>query len=638
MAIDHIVIPLLARLGWTSLQAVILIGLLALLMRMLPRLSAAMRCTLWWLVGAQLLIGLVWQAPVQLRLLSPPVIERTLDATVMSMSAPANLLVNASASVAAPSRESRAPTPASPAASPWSAHAPLALALLWLAGLLAQLPAIVRQGWQARRLLRESAPVADASLQAQCAAQARALGLRRTPALRVSAAITSPQVLGWRRPTILLPAGKALSDGDASLALIHELAHVRRGDLWLGWIPALAQRLFFFHPLVAWAMREYALAREAACDAQVLAQPDIEPQRYGQLLLRLGVAHPLRAGLAGASPSFGNLKRRLTMLQHTPMLPRQRVQGWLLVAVIAAAGVLPYRVTAAASEQPAPPARSASTAWIVPPPPAPPEPPPVAPPAPPTLPPPPPVAPPAPPTPPAPPAPITGMGSHMMISTHDDTGYAFALLDGNSTTINGTDADLAAVRRLRQHGEPLLWFRRGDTAWTTRDPATLERAKAIYAPLSALAEQQGKLGEQQGALGEKQGRLGEQQGRIAADQGQFAARQAELAGRAAELAARRAALAASSHSGESAAALDAKERELDAARAALDKQQPDVAERQSALGAQQAELGRQQAALGKQQAALGERQQEASAKAEQQMAKLLDEAVAKGLAQKSERN
>src|SRR3546814_3718310 len=102
---------------------------------------------------------------------------------------------------------------------------------------------------------------------------------------------------------------------------------------------------------------------------------------------------------------------------------------------------------------------------------------------------------------------------------------AFALLDGNSTTVNGTDADLATVRRLRQHGEPLLWFRRGDTTWITRDPATLARANAIYAPLSALAEQQGKLGEQQGALGEKQGRLGEQQGRIAAEQGRFAGRQ-----------------------------------------------------------------------------------------------------------------
>jgi beta-lactamase regulating signal transducer with metallopeptidase domain len=571
------------------------------------------------------------------------VAEHTVEAAIISTPAPANLLVNATATIArAPHGSQPSPT-ASPAAPHWWTHAPLALAWLWLAGLLAQLPAMLRQAWQARRLLRDATPVPDAWLQAQCAAQSRALGLRHVPALRISAAIASPQVLGWRRPTILLPAGQGLSDGETSLALIHELAHVRRGDLWLGWIPAMAQRLFFFHPLVAWAMREYALAREAACDAQVLAQPDIEPRRYGHLLLRLGVAHPLRAGLAGASPSFGNLKRRLTMLQHSPMLPRQRVQGWLLVAVIAMAGVLPYRVTAAASQQPATPARSSSSTWLAPPPPPPPPaplPPHATGPAPPAD--PAPKATPAPPAPPAPTAPpaaaASTFGNHVMISTHDDTRYAFALLDGNSTTINGTEADLAAVRRLRQHGESLLWFRHGDTAWTTRDPATLERAKAIYAPVSALAEQQGKLGEQQGALGEKQGRLGEQQGRIAGGQGQFAARQAELAGRAAELAARRATLAIRGDSGESAAALDAQERELDAARAKLDQQQPKFADRQTALAEQQAELGRQQAALGKQQAALGERQSAASARAEQQMVQLMNETVAKGLAQKTARD
>ena len=200
MSLDHVVISLLARLGWTSLQAMVLIALLALLVRALPRLSAAMRCALWWLVGAQLLAGMVWHAPLQLRLLSPPAVERTLEAAAVSTPAPANLLVNATATVAAVPHQSRAPAPAPRAAPRWLVHAPLALALLWLAGLLAQLPAIVGQGWQARRLLRESTPVADASLQAQCTTQARAMGLRRAPALRVSAAITSPQVLGWRRP------------------------------------------------------------------------------------------------------------------------------------------------------------------------------------------------------------------------------------------------------------------------------------------------------------------------------------------------------------------------------------------------------------------------------------------------------
>ncbi len=166
------------------------------------------------------------------------------------------------------------------------------------------------------------------------------------------------------------------------MAMAHELAHLRRGDLWLGWIPAIAQRLFFFHPLVAWAVREYALSREAACDAQVLQQTGTMPQAYGHLLLRLGIAHPMHSGLAGASPSFHNLKRRLTMLQQSDNLSRQRMRGWPLIVLIVLAGVLPYRVTAKAPKAtamthstasvPTPPAPPAAAAPLPPPPPPPP--------------------------------------------------------------------------------------------------------------------------------------------------------------------------------------------------------------------------------------------------------------------------
>ena len=52
---------------------------------------------------------------------------------------------------------------------------------------------------------------------------------------------------------MLLPAGPfaALRPEEQRMALCHELVHLQRRDLWLAYIPALAERLFFFHPLVA---------------------------------------------------------------------------------------------------------------------------------------------------------------------------------------------------------------------------------------------------------------------------------------------------------------------------------------------------------------------------------------------------
>nr|WP_175429234.1 M56 family metallopeptidase [Lysobacter enzymogenes] len=59
------------------------------------------------------------------------------------------------------------------------------------------------------------------------------LGLRRLPPLRVSAQIDSPQLVG-PPATVLLPQRQLaeLSDDELAMALHHELAHLRRRDLW----------------------------------------------------------------------------------------------------------------------------------------------------------------------------------------------------------------------------------------------------------------------------------------------------------------------------------------------------------------------------------------------------------------------
>ncbi|RCS29519.1 peptidase M56 [Rhodanobacter denitrificans] len=610
-ALDHLADTLLTRLVWTSIQAALLIGVICLLGRCWPRLSAAMRCMLWWLVAAQLLLGLLWHAPLELPLLPPA----PLEATAPAMPPAAFFATAAAPGDTAPST-SPAASPATPALS-WRTG----IALSWLAALLLQALVALRQWRQARCLLRESQPLRDVSLQALCARQARQLGLRRCPRLRVSDAIVSPQVTGLWRPTVLLPTGHALSADEAAMAIAHELAHLRRGDLWLAWVPALAQCLYCFHPLVRWAMREYAINRESACDAQVLRHDRAAPQDYGRLLLRLGVAQPMHAGLAGASPSFHNLKRRLTMLQQTVNQPPSRARGWLLVAAIALVGVLPYRVTAAAADN-TPAASTSTQANLLPPPPPPPAPPAAPLPAVPPVPPP----PPPPPPPPAPPHDISGLRvHHANVAIHTDASEGFALLDGDAAIVNGSDVDLAAAKRLQRNGRPTMWFRRGDKAYLIDDPAYVQRAKAAYAPVDTLARQQGELGGEQGALGGKQGALGAQQGTLGARQGQ-------LAGQRAMLASQQAMLATQSSQHERSAETQANHAKLDTSEQELDRQQEKLSQQQSALGRQQAELGKQQEALGAQQEALGKRQEQATNQANRQIGKLLDEAIAKGVA------
>ena len=328
--LDTLTSTLLTRLAWTSAQAALLIATVWLIGRLLPQLSSALRCALWWLVGLQLIIGLCWSAPVELPLLSPVALSSSLVKRTP--------VTHLSEVVGEPARITMPPVTTSVESGWWVGHWRHALLSIWFAALVAQCLLAIRQWRATRRLLRESqAP--DKTLRLECAKQARMAGLRRPPLVRLSADISSPQVTGLWHAVVLLPTDQRLTPTELTMALSHEMAHLRRGDLWLGWIPVVAQRLFFFHPLVTWAMREYAVNREAACDEHVLNQPGTEPLAYGQLLLRLGVTRPPHTGLAGASSTFQNLKRRLIMLQQNNNPSRRSGPAWLLIALIALIGV-----------------------------------------------------------------------------------------------------------------------------------------------------------------------------------------------------------------------------------------------------------------------------------------------------------
>ena len=138
----------------------------------------------------------------------------------------------------------------------------------------------------------------------------------------------------------------AFTSDERAMTICHELMHVRRRDLLLGWIPAIAERLFFFHPLARLAAREYLVSREAACDAAVIRALDVEPQAYGRLLVRLGIGRS-EPGFAatGSSTSSSFLKRRLAMLEHASFSGiRPYVAGLAITAL--ALTVLPLRVVA----------------------------------------------------------------------------------------------------------------------------------------------------------------------------------------------------------------------------------------------------------------------------------------------------
>lgn len=661
-------IPLLERLGWTSLQTVLLVALVYGACRALPSLSAATRCRLWWLVSLQAVLGLFWSQPLQLAWLpAPQAVAMTATDVAADMIYP--LAPEASAQLLA-----AMPMPAAdvPAVAWWA----VALAALWASGVLLMVLRTFGEWRRCRALLAAAYPCEDEALVQALQLASDAHGVRPAPRLWMSTQVDSPQLVGPFRPVLLLPAGDNALQGDAlDLALTHELQHLQRRDLQWGLLPALAQHLFFFHPLLRLSVREYAQAREEAVDAAVVGQHGASRQAYGRLLLQLGVAPQPHLGVASAAPSTTSLKRRLMSLQPRRACPR--ILAMALTAVVLVVGVAPMRLVAA-PVAPAPPAPPAAPKAVVPPPPKAPK----APPAPPSsarVP-----AVPVAPAPPAEPAEVealsgpddadvavdvdadvdadvdTGMHSqHTTSRTTSITTYgrldlgksppqAFVLVDGDSTFANGGMDDVTVARRQLGKG-PALWFRQGDKRYVVRDPMMIQTLLRAYSGAADLGRQQSELGRQQSALGRQQSELGKQMGEMGRLQGEEARRMALAAAEVARSAmaahdinreaAAEAAKAARGATSDMAVAREAAREAAAEARRAMQEARSEAAQSgrtrdMQRLASQQSELASRQAALGSQQAALGERQARVHEQASRQAQQVIARALASGKAER----
>ena len=122
------------------------------------------------------------------------------------------------------------------------------------------------------RLRRSSAPVLDAAWQQSLERLSVTCALTQPVELRQSEDVGVPALVGWRRPIIMLPCNLATaSDGiTREVILIHELAHVVRGDFAWQLLQRAVQVVLWFHPLMWLAERRIGFIRERACDAYTI--------------------------------------------------------------------------------------------------------------------------------------------------------------------------------------------------------------------------------------------------------------------------------------------------------------------------------------------------------------------------------
>ena len=228
----------------------------------------------------------------------------------------------------------------------------------WLAGVVLLLVRILRRARGLAAQLRRQPPVTRPDVLALLEDCSRELRVRVPLQVVEVAQLSSPAVMGVRRPRLLLPAGLlALLDRDAlRMLFLHELAHVKRKDVLTNGLASLVHVLHWFNPLVAVAIARLRADRELATDSLVLCHEKDGSRLYGTTLIRLldfaTRVDPLPESAVGVLEDQAELKNRVAMIAaHRPDDDRQRAVAVVLLVTLALT-TLTGRATANAAHMP----------------------------------------------------------------------------------------------------------------------------------------------------------------------------------------------------------------------------------------------------------------------------------------------
>lgn len=163
-------------------------------------------------------------------------------------------------------------------------------------------------------------------------------GIKGAIGLYTNSLISSPLLIGFFRPCIMLPTTE-LSESDFENTILHELTHYKRRDMFYKWLVQVTICLHWFNPLVYIMGREVNRACELSCDEAVIQSMDVRRQRaYGDTLLNaMGMGGNYKDSLASVTLNEGKelLKERLDAIMRFKKTTRlTAVISMMLVLVL----------------------------------------------------------------------------------------------------------------------------------------------------------------------------------------------------------------------------------------------------------------------------------------------------------------
>lgn len=142
------------------------------------------------------------------------------------------------------------------------------IVLFWVIGASVLLLRLAGSWVYVQQLKAEGIRLTESRIQEMFRRIAATLNIRSTVHLFESVRVSTPVVIGFIRPVVLLPVGLAtgLTTKQIEAILAHELAHVKRFDYLVNLLQSLAEVVYFFHPALWWVSSRVRIEREHCCD------------------------------------------------------------------------------------------------------------------------------------------------------------------------------------------------------------------------------------------------------------------------------------------------------------------------------------------------------------------------------------
>ncbi|MBD5522728.1 MAG: BlaR1 family beta-lactam sensor/signal transducer [Lachnospiraceae bacterium] len=229
---------------------------------------------------------------------------------------------------------------------------------IWLIGIFAMLLLVIKSKARLKALKKSALPLQSRKVRMLYGNCLSELKIKRDIPIYSTAFLKSPIIVGLFRPCIYLPI-HLISDfnaADMRYMLLHELQHYKHKDAIASYLMNFFGILYWFNPLVWYALKEMRNDREVACDTSVLKLlNESDYENYGNTLINFAekvslTPFPFATGISGTMRQMQKRIINISSYQKPSVWTRIKGTGIFAIIAVLLLGLTPMLSTYAAEQ------------------------------------------------------------------------------------------------------------------------------------------------------------------------------------------------------------------------------------------------------------------------------------------------